>query len=82
MVSISAMGALNANTFATAKLAVTAAEVGYFPDVLANAHCSSVRDEPQHIDAALSWAPRWLVAPAQWCAAATRRLRWQDHVPM
>ncbi|SPN97249.1 uncharacterized protein DNG_00763 [Cephalotrichum gorgonifer] len=45
MVSISAMGALNANIFSTAKIAVTASEVGYFPAILANLHCKSAKDE-------------------------------------
>jgi solute carrier family 7 (L-type amino acid transporter), member 6 len=36
VVSMSAMGALNANVFATAKLCVSASHRNYFPPVLAN----------------------------------------------
>lgn len=82
MVSISAMGALNANTFATAKLAVTASEVGYFPAVLANLHAESAKDEVSYLEDAMPWAPRparWLVAKF---AASTRGLRWRENVPM
>lgn len=82
MVSISAMGALNANTFATAKLAATAAEVGYFPAVLANLHAESAKEEPAYLERAMSWAPRVVVAAVGVLARWTTGLRWRAGVPM
>ncbi|MBE3041106.1 amino acid permease [Candidatus Bathyarchaeota archaeon] len=82
MVSISAMGALNANTFATAKLAVTASEVGYFPGVLANLHAETSKDEPAYLEGALAWAPWPVGAVVGLFARWTRGLRWRENVPM
>lgn len=82
MVSISAMGALNANTFATAKLAVSASEVGYFPAILANLHVEDAKDEPAYFAELLSWAPWPAKGMMTWFAGRTRRLRWHGEVPM
>lgn len=82
MVSISAMGALNANTFATAKLAVTASEVGYFPRILANLHAETSKEEAAYLEEAMAWAPRPVRWAVEWFAESTRILRWKDNVPM
>lgn len=82
MVSISAMGALNANTFATAKLAVTASEVGYFPAALANLHAETAKDEPGYLEGALAWAPRPVGWAVRLFARRTTGLRWRENVPM
>lgn len=82
MVSVSAMGALNANTFATAKLAVTASEVGYFPRILANLHAESAKEETAYLAEAMAWAPQPVGRVVEWFAASTRVLRWKEKVPM
>jgi solute carrier family 7 (L-type amino acid transporter), member 6 len=78
-VSISAMGALNANTFATAILAVRASQRGYLPSMLANSHCAGVKHEDGYLDAKL---PVVMSGLAKWLAARTRRLRWNHSVPV
>lgn len=81
-VSMSAMGALNSNVFATAKLAVKASEVGYFPEIWGNKHVGIARDEDSYLDDALSRLPPFISSPLKRCAAWTRKLRWQAGVPV
>ena len=82
VVSTSAMGALNANVFATAKLCVVASRRAYFPAVLANLHCESAKDEPEYLaDRLRSW-PSPARGLVMLFARATSQLRWQNSVPM
>ncbi|KAH8652364.1 large neutral amino acids transporter small subunit 1 [Xylariales sp. PMI_506] len=79
VVALSAMGALNANLFATAKLCVAAAHRRYFPAVLANLHCSSAHDEAEYLEQTIPWLFR---LPIALLARLTRKLRWQQSVPI
>lgn len=79
VVAISAMGALNANVFATAKLCVAASHRNYFPAILANLHCSTARDEAAYFDETLPWVFR---VPVMLFARLTRNVRWQRSVPV
>ncbi|KAI8625147.1 amino acid/polyamine transporter I [Xylariaceae sp. FL1651] len=79
MVSISAMGAVNANMFAVAKLCVAASQRAYFPSILANLHCCTARDEAAYFHRALPWPIR---LPIQVLARLTRKLRWEQAVPI
>lgn len=84
--SASALGALNANVFATSRLCVTAAHRGYFPAILANLHCSSEADEAKYLEQALVGLKRpvfsVLKTGVTWFAKATRELRWRRGVPV
>ncbi|KAJ0354016.1 hypothetical protein COL154_000144 [Colletotrichum chrysophilum] len=82
IVSISAMGALNSNVFATAKLVVVASQRGYFPAVLANLHCSNEKDEAGYVDEQLSALPRLLGGPIKGFVSWTQNRRWRRNVPM
>ncbi|KAL1852861.1 hypothetical protein Daus18300_012025 [Diaporthe australafricana] len=86
VVSASALGALNANVFATARLCVAAAHRGYFPAVLANMHCRSEADEADYLEEALAGLKRPVLSVLKtgvtWFAEATRELRWRRGVPV
>lgn len=86
MVSASALGALNANVFATSRLCVAAAHRGYFPAVLANLHCRLEADEADYLEEALVGLKRpvfsVLKTGVTWFAEATRELRWRRGVPV
>ncbi|KAI0525653.1 amino acid/polyamine transporter I [Xylaria bambusicola] len=79
VVAISAMGAVNANLFAVAKLCVAASQRAYFPPILANLHCCAARDEEAYFRRALSWPFR---PPVLLFVRLTRRLRWEHSVPV
>ncbi|KAJ3565420.1 hypothetical protein NPX13_g7507 [Xylaria arbuscula] len=78
-VAISAMGAVNANLFAVAKLCVAASQRAYFPPILANLHCCTARDEKAYLRRALAWPFR---PPILIFMRLTRRLRWEHSVPV
>lgn len=78
VVSISALGSLNANVFATSKLCVAASHRAYFPRALANQHCSSAQDEADYLNDML---PFWR-GGGVWLAKLTEDLRWNQCVPM
>ncbi|OLN84951.1 Y+L amino acid transporter 2-like protein 1 [Colletotrichum chlorophyti] len=82
IVSISAMGALNSNVFATAKLVVVASQRGYFPAVLANLHCSHEKDEAGFVDESLSSLPRLVSWPVRRFVSVTQHRRWRRNVPL
>ncbi|KXH48777.1 large neutral amino acids transporter small subunit 1 [Colletotrichum simmondsii] len=82
IVSISAMGALNSNVFATAKLVVVASQRGYFPAILANLHCSHEKDEAVCVDEYLSSTPRLVRGPIQGFLSWTQNRRWRRNVPL
>ncbi|KAI0967517.1 amino acid/polyamine transporter I [Xylaria arbuscula] len=79
IIAISAMGAVNANMFATAKLCVAASQRAYFPPMLANLHCCAARDEEPYFRRQLAWPFR---PPVLAFARLTRRLRWEHSVPV
>ncbi|KAI1308785.1 amino acid/polyamine transporter I [Xylaria venustula] len=79
IVAISAMGAINANMFATAKLCVAASQRAYFPPMLANLHCCAAQDEEPYFRRQLAWPFR---PPVLAFARLTRRLRWEHSVPV
>lgn len=76
--SISALGSLNANVFATSKLCVAASNRAYFPRALANQHCASARDEAEYLEETLPFCRGGVV----WLAELTGNLRWNLAVPM
>lgn len=78
VVSISALGSLNANVFATSKLCVAASHRDYFPRALANRHCASARDESDYVHEMLPFCKGGGV----WLASFTENLRWNHAVPM
>ncbi|KAI1438745.1 amino acid/polyamine transporter I [Xylaria sp. CBS 124048] len=78
-VAISAMGAVNANMFAVAKLCVAASQRAYFPPVLADLHCSGAQDEAAYFRRVVPWPFR---LPVLLFARLTRRLRWEYSVPV
>ncbi|ORY71245.1 large neutral amino acids transporter small subunit 1 [Pseudomassariella vexata] len=79
VVSLSAMGSLNSNVFATAKLLVAASHRNYFPAILANLHCSTAHEEAAYLDQNLPWLFR---VPVAALAQMTQTLRWQRSVPI
>lgn len=79
MVSISALGALNANIFATSKLCVAASHRAYFPRVIANLHCASAREEIGYLE---ERTPLFIKGGVLWLADVTQDLRWNKAVPM
>lgn len=82
IVSISAMGALNANVFATARLCVAASHRSYFPRILANLHCLSEKDEAEYLEHNFRMLPSFLRGGVTKFARWTESLRWHRSVPM
>ena len=82
MVSASAMGALNANVFATARPVVAASNRNYFPGILANRHFSDVAKESDYYRGALAKIPSPLVTLIVKFAKATHTLRLEKQVPV
>ena len=82
IVSVSALGALNSNVFALAKICVAASQRSYLPKILANLHCTDAREEADHLGRGLGAFPSVIkgavVAFSEW----TQHLRWQRSVPM
>ena len=82
IVSISALGALNANVFATATLCVAASHRGYLPPVFANLHCPNPAEETAQVKNCLGALPIFLSKPATLFSSRTARKRWSEKVPM
>ncbi|KAK2028314.1 large neutral amino acids transporter small subunit 1 [Colletotrichum zoysiae] len=82
VVSVSAMGALNSNIFATAKLVVVAGQRGYLPAILANLHCSQEKDEAGCVDEYMSSLPRLVKGPIMGFLSWTKDRRWRRNVPV
>ncbi|KAJ4396507.1 hypothetical protein N0V93_000726 [Gnomoniopsis smithogilvyi] len=78
VVSISALGSLNANVFATSKLCVAASHRSYFPRALANQHCSSAQDEADYLNDVLPFCRGGGI----WLARLSENLRWNQDVPI
>ncbi|KAF3025589.1 Y+L amino acid transporter [Neopestalotiopsis sp. 37M] len=82
VVAASALGALNANVFATASLVVAASKRGYAPKILGNTHCSSEADEEQLLDALHKRVGKLISYPVSNFARITARTRWEKKVPV
>ncbi|ORY17794.1 large neutral amino acids transporter small subunit 1 [Clohesyomyces aquaticus] len=82
IIAISALGAVNANVFATAKLCVAASHRHYFPRILANMHCNTMKEEDEYLETVLSSVPNWCRALICGFAKRTASLRWQKKVPI
>ncbi|KAK0708711.1 large neutral amino acids transporter small subunit 1 [Lasiosphaeris hirsuta] len=82
VVAISALGALNANIFATASLSVAASQRGYFPKLLGNLHCSSQADEELLLDAHGRRLGRYLGFLITQFSRLTAPSRWEKKVPV
>lgn len=83
LVSISAWGALNANTYAAGRLAAAASDRGYFPSVLGkNTHYDSEKDESEYYGDKLARLPRPLLSGVKSFAKVTANLRLLQEVPM
>lgn len=81
-IAISAMGALNANVFATAVLCVAASKRSYFPKIFANLHCSAGEDESNYYRRVLQRYPAPLRDGMVWFSSKTAALRLKRSVPM
>lgn len=81
-IAASAMGALNANIFATSALCVAASERRYFPKILANLHFSPGEDEADYYRLSLRKCPGFLRDRIIWFANATSTLRLKSKVPI
>jgi len=81
-IAISAMGALNANVFATAVLCVAASKRCYFPKILANLHYSAGEDESNYYRRVLQRYPAPWRDSMIWFANRTSALRLKRSVPM
>jgi solute carrier family 7 (L-type amino acid transporter), member 6 len=80
VVSISALGSLNSNIFATGRLCARAGERGYLPGILANRHFEPGSDELDYYRN--SRLPSPIRECLIWFAAKTQRLRLEKQVPM
>ena len=82
IVSVSALGALNANVFATGRLCVTASKDGYFPSFVGNYHVASKELDAAATKRALQRMPRFLSLPVLGVAKKTETLRWDYQTPV
>lgn len=80
--SASAMGALNASIFATARLCVAASKRQYFPMVLANLHLQPGEKESDYYERTLLRTPSVISKLVQSIASSTETLRLEDEVPV
>jgi L-type amino acid transporter 6 len=81
-VAISALGALNTNIFANAKLCVTASQRGYLPALLANLHFDLEEDEIEYYETKLKGWPKIIALPITKFAKITSLLRLEQNIPM
>lgn len=82
VVSMSAMGSLNANVFATARLCVAASQRKYFPAILANLHLERGTNESSYYEKLFKGQPRLVRDPLRKLATMTEHLRLEQEVPM
>ena len=82
IISASAMGSLNANVFATARLCVAASQRGYFPKVLSNSHFLDEETELEYYHESLPNDPFRIKHMIVRFARATTTLRLQKKVPV
>jgi hypothetical protein len=80
VVSISALGSMNSNIFATGRLCARAGERMYLPGILANRHFEPGTDELDYYrESNIPFPFKNFII---WFAAKTQRLRLEKHVPM
>ena len=82
VVSISALGALNANVFATGRLCAAAGKRCYFPGILSNDHFERNTAESTYYHRRLRRCSPGLVKAIVWFANWTFSLRLEKEVPM
>jgi solute carrier family 7 (L-type amino acid transporter), member 6 len=82
MISASAMGALNANVFATARLCVAASKRSYFPGILANMHIRQGEEESEYYKRKLERSPTIIRKTISSFASLTNTLRIEKGVPV
>jgi L-type amino acid transporter 6 len=82
MISASAMGALNANIFATARLCVAASKRSYFPGILANMHIRQEEEESEYYKRGLEGCPAIIRKTISSFASLTNTLRIEKGVPV
>ena len=80
--SISAMGALNANVFATARLCVAAGKRSYFPPIFANLHSHPGEEEHEYYERKLRIAPTFIRNLMVIFGRYTAHLRLVEEVPV
>ena len=81
-VAVSALGALNANTFATGRLCVAGSKRGYLPDILANLHMNHQTHERDYYERRLRSFPRFIIRHTVALAAWTAELRIEKEIPV
>ena len=82
VVSVSALGALNSNVFALARICVAASQRSYLPRILANLHCANEKAEADYLNRLLWALPSPFRRAAVGVSDKTQRLRWERAVPM
>lgn len=82
MVSMSSLGSLNANVFATGRLCVAASKNRYFPKMLGNGHCAAREEDLSSTRKALQSFPGFAASGMLWFAGKTETLRWDKQVPV
>jgi L-type amino acid transporter 6 len=82
MISASALGALNVNVFATARLCVAASKRSYFPGILANMHIREGEEESEYYEKKLEGSPAILKKTMSSFASSTNTLRIEKGVPV
>ena len=82
MISASAMGALNANVFATARLCVAASKRSYFPGILANLHIRQGEEESEYYERKFKGSPAIIRRTMSSFASSTNTLRIEKGVPV
>ena len=82
IISLSALGALNANVFATGRLCVAACRRRYFPKILGNMHVEDHLQEQDYYEKHLSTLPSLLKSGIKAFAKWTARLRLEEEVPV
>jgi hypothetical protein len=85
IVSISALGSLNSNVFATSRLAVAAARRDFLPRFLSGGdevEMSSQEDEARSVMLRMRAWPHWVGMVCVWVSSVTGRLRREKKVPV
>ena len=79
---MSALGAINTNIFASAKLCVTASNRGYFPTILSDTHSVSEGYELSHTQSTIKRYPLWLQSTVSTLERMISTLRLNNEAPM
>ena len=81
-VAISALGAVNVNIFASARLCVVASERQYFPAIFSNLHVREGSSEMLYYREKLQRYPWWISYAVSKFALLTSELRLKQSVPV